>query len=166
LALQIGQDRSMTEIVETPSFVFRLERIRSLRERAEERARGELAHELRLRLRGEAMLLEATEAASAATLAGRDAVLARSSGMDLLAAQAYIERAEREKREAALDLDRQDAEVAARRAALTAAARERQVMDKLKERQRADHNAEWARKAQGALDEVALTVHRRGQVAA
>jgi flagellar FliJ protein len=155
----------MTGIVETPSFVFRLERVRSLRERAEERAREDLAHELRLRLRGEAMLLEAAEAASAAAQSGRDAVTARSSGMDLIAAQAYIERAERSKREAALDLDRQDAEVAARRTALQAAARDRQVMDKLKERQRADHNAEWARKAQGALDEVALSVHRRGVAA-
>jgi flagellar protein FliJ len=153
--------------VETPSFVFRLERIRSLRERAEERAREELAHELRLRLRGEAMLLEATEAASSATQTGRDAVTSRASGMDLIAAQAYIERAERERREAALDLDRQDAEVAARRTVLQNKARERQVMDKLEERQRADHNAEWARKAQGALDEVALNMHRRaGQAAA
>ena len=67
----------------------------------------------------------------------------------------------------ALDLDRQDEEVAARRNALQSAARERQVMDKLKERKQADHNAEWARKAQGAQDEIALGVHRRnGQVAA
>src|SRR3954471_21802473 len=163
--LQIRGGRSITRIVETPSFVFRLERIRSLRERAEERAREDLAHELRLRLRGEAMLLEATHAAAAATQSGRDAVMARSSGLDLIAAQAYIERSERTKREAALDLDRQDAEVAARRTALQTAARERQVMDKLKERQRADHDATWARKAQGALDEVALAVHRRGVAA-
>jgi flagellar FliJ protein len=156
----------MKRVVETPSFVFRLERIRSLRERAEERAAEDLAHELRLRLRGEAMLLEATHAAAAATQSGRDAVTSRSSGMDLIAAQAYIERSERTRREAALDLDRQDAEVEARRVALQSAARERQVMDKLKERQAADHNAEWARKAQGALDEVALTMHRRGKVAA
>jgi flagellar FliJ protein len=151
--------------VETPSFVFRLERVRSLRERAEERAREDLAHELRLRLRGEAMLREAAEAASAATQTGRDAVTSRSTGMDLIAAQAYIERAERTKREAALDLDRQEAEVAVRRAALQAAARDRQVMDKLEARQRADHDATWARKAQGALDEVALAVHRRGVAA-
>jgi len=155
----------MTETVETPSFVFRLERIRSLRERAEERAAEDLAHELRLRLRGEAMLREAADAASAATQTGRDAVTSRSTGMDLIAAQAYIERAERTKREAALDLDRQDAEVAARRAALQVAARDRKVMDKLEQRQRADHDATWARKAQGALDEVALSVHRRGVAA-
>jgi flagellar FliJ protein len=151
--------------VETPSFTFRLERVRSLRERAEERAREDLAHELRLRLRGEAMLLEATQAASAATKSGRDTVTSRASGSDLIAAQAYIERAETKRREAALDLDRQDAEVEARRAALQAAARERQVMDKLKERQHAAHNAAWAIKAQGALDEVALAVHRRGAAA-
>ena len=155
----------MTEAVETPSFVFRLERVRSLRERAEERAAEDLAHELQLRLRGEAMLRHAAEAASAATQTGRDAVMSRSTGMDLIAAQAYIERAERTRREAALDLDRQDAEVAARRAALQAAARDRQVMDKLEQRQRADHDATWARKAQGALDEVALSVHRRGVAA-
>ena len=111
------------------------------------------------------MLREATYAASAATQAGRDAVQARVSGTDLIAAQAFIERAERTRREAALDLDRQEAEVAARRVALQSAARDRQVMDKLEERQRADHNREWARRAQVALDEVALTVHRRGAAA-
>jgi flagellar FliJ protein len=163
--LQIRRAWSINRIVETPSFTFRLERVRSLRERAEERAREDLAHELRLRLRGEAMLLEATHAASAAAQTGRDAVTSRASGTDLIAAQAYIERAETRRREAALDLDRQDAEVEARRTALQAAARERQVMDKLKERQHAEHNAAWALKAQGALDEIALAVHRRGAAA-
>ena len=148
--------------METPSFTFRLERVRSLREREEERAQEKLAQELRHRLRGEAMLMAATTAASAAREQGRTASGDRASGMDLIATQAYIERAERTRREAALDLDRRDAEVAARRVALQAAARDRQVMDKLKDRQRADHDREWARRAQGALDEVALSVHRRG----
>ena len=152
--------------METPSFTFRLERVKTLRERAEARAQEDLARELSLRLRGEAMLREATYAASAATEAGRETVQSRSTGMDLIAAQAFIERAERHRREAALDLDRQDAEVAARRTALQAAARDRQVMDKLEERQRADHNKVWARRAQGALDEIALGVHRRGAAAA
>ena len=43
-----------------PSFKFRLERVRSLRERAEEAAREELARELNHRVRGEALLREAT----------------------------------------------------------------------------------------------------------
>jgi flagellar protein FliJ len=149
--------------VETPSFTFRLERVRTLRERAEERAREELAKELQLRLRGEALLRQATSAASAARDAGRDAVLSsRTSAGDLQAAQAYIERAERTRREAALDLDRQDAEVAARRDELAAAARDREAIDRLKDKQRADFDNEWARRAQNQLDEVALGVHRRG----
>ena len=87
-----------------------------------------------------------------------------ASGADLLAAQAYMERAERDRREAALDLDRQDAEVDARRKALTAAARERETIDRLKERQRVSHHREVTRREQVALDEVAMGVHRRGKV--
>src|SRR5919107_4882558 len=157
----------MTRYVETPSFTFRLQRVRDLRERAEEHAREELARELQLRMRGEALLREATFAVSAARDTGRGA-LSRpgASGADMLAVQAYLERAERDRREAALDLDRQDAEVDARRRALTAAARERQTIGKLEERQRAAHNREMARRAQIDLDEVALGVHRRGRVAA
>jgi flagellar FliJ protein len=157
----------MTRSVETPSFTFRLERVRDLRERAEEHAREELARELQLRMRGEALLREATHAVSTARDTGRGA-LGRfgASGADMLAAQAYLERAERDRREAALDLHRQDAEVEARRRALTAAARERKTIGKLEERQRAAHDREVARRAQIALDEVALGVHRRGRVAA
>ena len=153
--------------METPSFTFRLERVRDLREREEEHAREELARELQLRMRGEALLREATHAVSAARDTG-SGIFRRpgASGADMLAAQAFMERAERERREAALDLDRQDAEVEARRRLLTAAARERKVIGKLEERQRAAHDREMARRAQIDLDEVALGVHRRGRVAA
>jgi flagellar protein FliJ len=149
--------------VETPSFTFRLERVRSLRERAEDAAREDLARELTHRLRGEALLREATEVASDARQAGLGTATRAggASGADLLAAQAWIERSERHRREAALDLDHRDAEVTARREALTHAARERQVIEKLKARRRADHEREWARRAQIDLDEVALGVHRR-----
>jgi flagellar FliJ protein len=149
--------------VETPSFTFRLERVRTLRERAEERAREELATELRARMRGATLLHEATEAVGAARAAGRDTVTAsRVSATNLMAAQAFLERTERERAEAALDLDRQDAEVAARRHTLAAAARDRQAIDRLKERQKADFDAEWARRSQNQLDEFALAIHRRG----
>jgi len=157
----------MTTDVETPSFTFRLERVRSLRERAEEHAREELARELQLRMRGEALLREATHTVSQARDTGRVAVeRVGATGADLLAAQAFLERAERDRREAALDLDRQDAEVEARRRALTAAARERETIDRLKERRRAEHQREATRREQIALDEVALGMHRRGKVAA
>ena len=154
--------------METPSFTFRLERVRSLRERAEDAAREELARELTHRLRGEALLREATEVASDARQAGLGTATRAggASGADLLAAQAWIERSERHRREAALDLDRQDAEVQAQRANLAVASREREVISRLEARQHAEHQREAARVEQIALDEMALAVHRRGQVAA
>ena len=91
--------RAMNPDVETPSFTFRLERVRSLRERAEDQAREELARELTHRVRGEALLREAADVVSAARDTGRDTVLrAGASGADLLAAQAWMERAERRRR--------------------------------------------------------------------
>ena len=123
--------------MEPTPFIFRLERVRSLRERAEEAAREELARELAHRIRGEAMLREAAHAASAARAAGRDTVLAAgTSGSDLLAAQAWIERSERRRLDAAAELGRRDAEVERSRAALAEAAREREAIERLKRRRR------------------------------
>jgi flagellar FliJ protein len=45
---------------------------------------------------------------------------------------------------------------------LAAAARDRQAIDKLKDRRRSEHEREWARRSQNELDELALAVHRRG----
>jgi flagellar FliJ protein len=156
----------MTRNVEHPSFTFRLERVRSLRERAEDTAREELARELSHRVRGEALLRQATSAVSSARDAGRDTVLkAGASGADLLAAQAWMERVERHRLDAVADLDQRDAEVARSRVALTEAAREREVIERLKRKRRADHDAEALRRSQIVLDEVALTVYRRGSAA-
>jgi flagellar protein FliJ len=152
--------------VETPSFTFRLERVRSLRERAEERAREELARELQLRLRGESLLRQATETVSSARDAGLTTVTRPgASGIDLLAAQAWLERAERSRRDAVQDLDRQDVQVENSRRALTDAMRDREVIDRLKERRRADHDREMARRQQIELDEIAIGMHRRGAAA-
>ena len=156
----------MNRSVESPSFTFRLERVRSLRERAEEAAREELARELSHRVRGEALLRQATSAVSAARDTGRDTVLKTgASGADLLAAQAWMERVERRRLDAVADLDQRDAEVARSRAALVEAARDREAIERLKRKRRADHDAEALRRAQIVLDEVALTVHRRGSAA-
>jgi flagellar export protein FliJ len=150
----------------TPSFRFGLERVKSLREQAEDSAREELARELALRMRGEAILRGAAAAAAAARDTGRESAVRSSSGADLLAAQQWIEVADRRRREAALDLDRQDAEVDARRAALVEASRQREVIARLEARRRDEHRREVERRAQIDLDEVALTVHRRRGVAA
>src|SRR5690349_13610960 len=87
--LQIRARRAMTRDVETPSFTFRLERVRDLRERAEEHAREELARELALRMRGEALLREASHAVDSARDTG-SGIFKRFgvTGADMLAAQA------------------------------------------------------------------------------
>lgn len=147
-------------------FTFRLERVRSLRERAEEQAREELARELGARLRSEALLSQAAAAAGAAREASMDTARRGATARDLIAAQAFIERTELDRQAAALGLDRQDAEVHARRTTLALAARDREVIERLERRKRAEHAAECARLEQIELDEIALSVHRRGKVAA
>ena len=149
----------------SPSFTFRLERVRSLRERAEESAREDLARELTHRVRGEALLRQATHVVSSARDTGRDTVINGASGAALMAAQVWMERAERHRLDAVADLTRLDGEVERSRVALTEAAREREVIERLKRKRRADHDAEALRQAQIALDEIALTVHRRGTAA-
>ena len=151
--------------MENPSFTFRLEPVRSLRESAEAAAREELARELSHRVRGEALLRQATTAVTDARAVGRDTVLAGATGADLLAAQAWMERTERRRSDAVAHLHRLDGEVARSRAALAEAAREREVIERLKRKKRAAHEAESLRVAQIALDEIALTVHRRGTAA-
>ena len=146
----------------TRPFQFRLERVRELREHAEDQAREELASSLAIRMKGEAMLRAAAENVSGA----RDEARRRSSSMDLsgsdlIALQAYMERAERARESAALELDRREAEVDARRTALTQKSQERQVLERLKERRAEDHRVESARREGVLLDEMALTQHRR-----
>lgn len=147
-------------------FHFRLERVRSLRERAEDQAREELASGLAHRRDGAAALQAADSAVRDALDLTRDALRSGATGIALRGAQAFVERTRSTRESAALDLDRRDAEVDARRAALLAAASEREILDRLKRRARAIHEAASARHAQGVLDEIALSVHRRARAAA
>jgi flagellar protein FliJ len=154
--------------VETPSFTFRLERVRTLREEAEELAREALTKEIRLRDEGKMQLDDARAAVRAACDLNRSALGGGGmvSAVNLRAIQSYVERREQLQNSAALELSRREHEVSTKRTDLAAAARDRQAIDKLKERQLAEHNAEWARKTQNTLDELALAVHRRGVLAA
>ena len=67
--------------------------------------------------------------------------------------------------DALADLDRRDASVARSRAALTERARDREAIERIKRKRLADHDTEVLRRAQMTLDEVALTVYRRGTAA-
>jgi flagellar FliJ protein len=146
-------------------FNFRLERVRALRESFEDQAREDLAASLSVRLKGEAMLLAASATFDEAQHSRRRSAAAEVSGQDLLATQAYLERTSRARQAAELELGRREAEVDARRTALLAAARERQVLERLKERRKADHHAESERVEGVLLDEMAISTHRRLGVA-
>jgi flagellar protein FliJ len=148
--------------VESRPFNFRLERVRSVREAAEDQAREDLAASLALRLRGEGMLKAAEAELAAARDTRRSAgTHAAVSGVDLVQAQAYLEHAERRREARMLDLDRCDAEVETRREALIEAARKREALERLKQKQREDHRLEAERVAGVALDEISLNMHRR-----
>jgi flagellar FliJ protein len=149
----------------TRPFQFRLERVRALRERAEEQAQEELANSLAVRLKGEAMLRAAAEDVDGAREARRRSASMDLSGTDLIALQAYMERTERQRESAELELDRRQAEVDARRAALTHKSQERQVLERLKERRAEDHRLESERREGALLDEMALSLHRRAEAA-
>lgn len=148
--------------MESRRFNFRLERVRSVRESAEEQAREDLAASLALRLRGEGMLKAAEAELEAAREARRSTgTHAVASGIDLIAAQAYMEHAERRRQARMLDLDRCDAEVETRREALIEAARNREALERLKTKARREHDVEAQRIEGAALDEMSLNIHRR-----
>ena len=149
----------------TRPFQFRLERVRALRERAEDQAREELASSLAIRMRGEAMLRAAAETVEGARDARRQSSVEDLSGADLRAMNAYLERTQRERESAELELDRRAAEVDARRATLVARSQERQVLERLKERRQAEHQREADRVEGALLDEIAIVGHRRAEAA-
>lgn len=140
-------------------FQFRLERVRALRERAEQRASEELAASLAHKRRGEEELHAAAARVDAARAARREA--ATATGADLRSLQAYLERTQRAEQAAAITLGRREADVDARRDALVHAAREHRALTKLEQRRREQHALDAARVEGAHMDELALTVHRR-----
>ena len=143
------------------TFTFGLERVRELREHTEAQAKEDLAASLHQRMRGAAMLAAASDALAAAAQAGRPAAGARLSAEDLIAHERWVQSLKQQEETAALSLDRLDAEVDARRVALGEASREREVLERLKERQREAHSLDAARREGAELDELALNRHVR-----
>jgi len=143
------------------TFTFGLERVRELREHVESQAKEHLAASLNQRMKGAAMLAAASDALAEAAAAGRPEEGARLSAADLMAHERWVQALKREAENAALSLDRLDAEVDARRVALGDASREREVLERLKGRKAAEHRAELARRESTELDEIALRMHQR-----
>jgi flagellar FliJ protein len=83
--------------------------------------------------------------------------------IDLAATNAYLERRAGTRAVAVRDLNESRGEVSHRRHDLEAAARERQALDRLRERRRAEHDRQMSRAEGAHNDELALAGHRRSQ---
>jgi len=146
------------------TFTFGLERVRELREHTEAQAKEHLAASLNQRVRGAALLAQASEQLAEAARAARPEEGDRLNSSDLIAHERWMQALRREQEDKALHLDRLEAEVDARRSALGDASREREILERLKSRQLAAHRAEMDRREGVALDEIALNRHiRRGK---
>ena len=142
-----------------PSFRFRLERVRALRERKEKLARQELARSL-TRLDGTREQLRDAETELQRAQAGqRDAAGAPGTidAGELQSRQAFLERVERKRSQRELDVSRGEAEVASRNAELALAAGEHEMLERLRARRRAEHERDAARRESKVLDEIAAS---------
>ena len=146
----------------TQAFRFRLEPVRALSERRETEAQSALAAALADEAAARARLAEARRTSEDA-LRGLGARLQDGvvSGAQLRAQEAWIGRTAGRCQELGLDLDRRTTECDARRGVLTEAARDHEVLARLRERRLAEHRAVQGRLEQDALDEIALGLHRR-----
>jgi flagellar protein FliJ len=148
----------------TPSFRFRLERIRALRQRKENLARLELARAISERAGSEDRLRRVEAHLERAHSDQRHAVAgdaASATAAELLARQAFVEHVEAQRTMGMRDLERHDADVAVRGAQLGHASREREILERLKERRRSEYEREVGRREGALLDEIALEGHRR-----
>jgi flagellar export protein FliJ len=138
-------------------FRFRLERVRAVRERKEKLAQQELAVAMSRRSSSQEDLrscdadLEHARAEQRTVIAEPSAV----SATELLARQAFVERIEAQRGVHAHTLQQREAEVADRDAKLATAASEHEMLNRLRERHRGEHNREATRREQGVIDEIA-----------
>jgi flagellar export protein FliJ len=143
--------------VNGPVFRFRLERVRAVREREEEQAKQELARAISRRSSTEADLRDAEAQLERAHVEHRvfTAETDTLGSAELLARQAFLERVEAQRGSCAGELRQREAEVADHDAKLATAAGEHEILNRLRERQRGEHDREVANREQGTLDEIA-----------
>jgi flagellar FliJ protein len=147
------------------NFRFRLERVHDIRRQRERGAQEELAAALGQQAGQEAALghVEATIEDAREQFRGATGCGEVLSGTDLAANQAYLERLAGRRAVTVRDLNASRDEVGRRRHDLELAARERQALDRLRDRRRAEHDREAARAEASQLDELAIAGHRRRQ---
>ncbi len=140
-----------------PSFRFRLERVRALRERGEKLAQEELAQSISRLSSSQAELRTAENELEQAIAEERRASAAAEplGGAELRARQAFLERVQAERSRQQAALERSEAEVADRNKKLAVAAGEHEMLVRLRERRRGEHDREQARRESNANDEIA-----------
>jgi flagellar FliJ protein len=139
------------------AFRFRLERVRAVRERAEKLAKQDLAEAISRRSSTEEEL-SATEANIAQAHVEQRSAAAEPgpvSAGELQVRQSFLERIEAQRKGHAHELAQREAEVAERDAKLTVAASEHEMLNRLRERHRGEHDREAARVERNSLDEIA-----------
>lgn len=147
-------------------FRFRLERVRALRERKEQQAQQELAQAISLRLGTEAEL-QAAEAhleqahSEHRTLTGEPQMF---DAHELVGRQAFLERIEAQRGAHAQELKQREATVLERDAKLAVAASEHEMLKRLSERRRDEHERAVASREQGMQDEMTSARFGRGKI--
>jgi flagellar export protein FliJ len=141
---------------------FRLERVRALREQLEGRSREELASSLSSHLKVEAELESALADVEHARSSVHTTGAARNGAHEIASAHAYYTRMEQVRRSRTVELERATQDVDHRRGQLQHAARERQVLERLKDRHVVAANREALRVEGALLDEIGIARHRRG----
>lgn len=144
------------------SFRFRLERVRAVRERKEKLAQRELAGAISRRSVTEAELHSAELQLEQVHGEQRAAAGTRSmSAVELQAHQIFLERIEAQRSMHALELQQREREVSAREVELTAAASDHEMLNRLRDRQRGEHDRDVALRERNVLDEIATIRVRR-----
>jgi flagellar FliJ protein len=141
------------------AFTFNLESVRRLRDHAERKAREEVARELHAREEHATELARRTDAVGDAHDGARAAhPSARAMWL------ALIERRRLEQSRARQALEVQDERVAGSRSRAADAAREREMIDRLEQRRRAEHARAVASAEEAELAEIANSAFlRRGR---
>lgn len=138
-----------------------------MRERKEKLAKQELAQAMSRRSSSQADLSVSDARLESARAQQRSAVgePRTLSGFDLLAGQAFVERIEAQRGMHALELQQCEAEVVERDANVAAAATQHEMLKRMSERQRGEHEREVARLERNTLDEIATVRFGRGTAA-
>jgi flagellar export protein FliJ len=144
-------------------FSFRLQAVRSLREHDEALALEALARELAIGASRDAALARVDDELSAAR--GR-AVDGATAAYDLQARQAFLERLERDRAAAELEVEEQAQRIVEGRAKLEAAVAARSTLTRLERKQRLEHAKAMAAEENERLGEIALVRHVRAQLEA